>query len=42
MEGIGDKSYDGEKAWSPVNHAILSGPEFQVATLHVGCGSSGS
>ncbi len=30
-DGIGDgggaKAYDGEKAWSSINHSILSGPE---------------
>ncbi len=28
--GRGAKSYDGEKAWSSVNHSILSGPKISV------------
>ncbi len=39
LDGVGAKSNDGEKAWSPVNHSILSGPEFQVTAFHAGCGS---
>ncbi len=33
--GGGAESYDREKAWSSINHSILSGPPYQRAQLAV-------
>jgi hypothetical protein len=33
--GVGAKSYDGEKTWSPINHSILSGIEGGGAVVYL-------
>ncbi len=32
-EGVGAKSYDGEKTWSSINHSILPGPTLEYLSL---------
>jgi hypothetical protein len=32
-KGVGAKSYDGGKAWTSINHSILSGPTLEYLSL---------